>query len=312
MNKLNLQTQVKFDTYPSLVQFSDSFCGLGSCFTQNIGGKLQDAGFRVALNPTGINFSSISMLLSIKQVVEGFNPDLCFKKGDFWFSWLHHSSFFDKSKEELIAIIEQENERFLNALKRAKWILLTPGTAYYYEHVEQGSAVANCHKMPQQIFKKYRLTPAQVQMHLSQIFSYAKQINPTIKVLVTVSPVRHIRDGLHENNLSKSSLLLGVDAFVKEFKSEVFYFPSYEILNDQLRDYRFFANDMAHPSELAVNIIWELFKENIFSAKAKEYAELNEKLQLAQNHTFLHENKAEKEKFEAYKLGLQDRIQSFT
>ncbi|WP_336527015.1 GSCFA domain-containing protein, partial [Bacteroides acidifaciens] len=183
---------------------------------------------------------------------------------------MHHGSFSASTPEKTLQNINDRLRQAFQTMQQLDWLMLTFGTAYVYEQKETGKVVANCHKLPENNFNRRLLLADEiVDEYTSLIISLAAR-NPNLKILFTVSPIRHIRDGMHANQLSKSTLLLAIDRLQQLFPQHVFYFPSYEIVLDELRDYRFYADDMLHPSPLAVRYLWGRFSETFFSADTKQ------------------------------------------
>jgi len=307
---LNLRTELTPLNLGFWVEPKDAFFGIGSCFTENMSQKLTTAGFSIFTNPNGIVFNPFSMLNSLQYLMDEPNEAFFLNQKGGVLSWLHHGSFLAKNAKELTEKIKTQNSLALKQLAKTNYILLTPGTAFYYKHKELNIPVANCHKISQQQFEKILMSPNQVTDCFEKMYSFIKAINKNVKFICTLSPVRHLKDGLHENNLSKSSLLLGLNQFLQN-KTDAFYFPAFELVNDDLRDYRFYAEDLAHPNHLAVNYIWEKFTNSFFSEKALHYKNLNEKLHLAQNHKVLSFDVNEHEKFKSHIEKLKKEIDIF-
>ncbi len=240
---------------------------VGSCFTEQIGNKLASHKFGVLDNPHGILFNpssiskSISSYINNKQYAE---TDL-FYQNECWNSWEHHSRFSHPDKKICLAGIN-ESQAIANAfLKKADWLLITLGSAFVYELLSPDgdglgvrSVVANCHKVPTDKFSKRLLSADEVFTGLQSMIEKAIAFNPDLKIIFTISPVRHLRDGFVENNRSKATLIQAVHQLVEK-NDHCFYFPAYELVIDDLRDYRFFAEDMVHPNYAATNYVWEKF-----------------------------------------------------
>ena len=231
----------------------------GSCFTEQIGSKLAAHKFEIIDNPNGILFNPISISKSIISYIENkrYKDDELFYQNELWGSWEHHTRFSSVSKEECLHKINGSQEAAHSFLKKADWIFLTLGSAFIYE-LENGQVVANCHKVPTDKFKKRLLSSEEVRAVLDDLIQQLKHFNPALKIIFTISPVRHLRDGFVENNRSKATLINVVHQLVDKTEG-LFYFPAYELIIDDLRDYRFFAEDMAHPNYAATNYVWEKF-----------------------------------------------------
>lgn len=238
---------------------------IGSCFTEQIGNKLAQHKFTVLENPNGILFNpvSISNALRSYSAEKEYAVEELFYYNELWGSWQHHTRFSNIDKEKALKSINNSQHKANAFIKEADWILLTLGSAFVYEDtklINEGSfenVVANCHKVPADKFNRRLLNTEEVKGILSTMMQEVKKINPTVNFIFTISPVRHLREGFVENNRSKATLIQAVHALVNEI--DTFYFPAYELVIDDLRDYRFFAEDMAHPNYAATNYVWEKF-----------------------------------------------------
>lgn len=247
------------------ISYNDSLMTLGSCFAENMGSKLLDAYFMVDVNPFGVLYNPVSIQNSIELLLQGkeFTKNNLFDNRNLWQSFSHSSLFSDISAEGCLAKI---NSRFNTAkefLKKSNFLIITFGTAWVYENRKSGRVVSNCHKLPSNDFIRRRLTVDEIINNYSLLINNLQTLFPDLQIIFSVSPIRHWKDGAHENNVSKSTLLLAIDGLQKKF-SQAHYFPAYEIQLDELRDYRFYSADMLHPSEVAVNYIWERFSETYF------------------------------------------------
>jgi hypothetical protein len=233
----------------------------GSCFTEQIGSKLIAHKFKVTDNPHGILFNPSSMCKALQSYMSNklyHANDLFFHDG-LWGSWDHHTRFSDVTPETCLQKINVSQTKAQQALRSASWLIMTLGSSFVYE-IESGMTVANCHKVPADKFNK-RLLPAESICFLfDKIIKELKLFNPSLQIIFTISPVRHLRDGFVENNRSKANLITAVHELVSGF-DHVHYFPSYELVIDDLRDYRFYAEDMVHPNYQATQYVWEKFKE---------------------------------------------------
>ena len=262
---------------------------LGSCFSENIGKKLKEAFFQVDVNPFGVLYNPLSIAMSLERLIEnkGFSRSDIFEYQSLWHSFFHSSSFSDVSPEKTLSNIQTRFDESCSFLKKTDFLLLTFGTAWVFEDRKTQSVVSNCHKLPSQHFNRRRLSIEEIVEHYTLLIAQLQQLNPSLRIIFTVSPIRHWKDGPHENNLSKSILLLSVEELQKKFKN-VDYFPAYEIQMDELRDYRFYASDMLHPSETAINYIWEKFSDTYFSEQTKLIKQRMEHLTRQINHRALH------------------------
>lgn len=246
-------------SFQKQINLKDQLMLCGSCFTENLGEKLAKMLFRVEMNPNGILFNPKSIVQSINSYIENkqYAQVELFIHDDIYFSWQHHSRFSGMNPSVLIDQINETQHKAHQFLKSADWLLLTLGSAFVYE-LSNGEVVANCHKMPANHFTR-RLVPAEeIVTEFSLLIDKLLAFNPLLRIMLTISPVRHLRDGYVENNRSKSILIQAVHQLTERFP-DVFYFPAYELIIDDLRDYRFFAEDMTHPNYLATQYVWEKF-----------------------------------------------------
>ncbi len=257
----------------------------GSCFADNISSRLVKFHFNALGNPFGVLFNTASIYNLFKIVRSGTDlsyTDLVFNM-DEWHSFYHNSEFSDISPERVIEKTNNSIASTRDFLLNSDMIILTFGTSFVFEYKESGMAVSNCHKIPQNKFEKKFLSVENNIKYIQDSLDIIGDTAPKAEVVLTVSPIRHLKNGLHGSQLSKASLLLAVDEIVRRNKN-VSYFPSYELLLDDLRDYRFFAADLAHPSEEAVEYIWEKFTEAFFTHGAKEFLIDVQKLISAAEH----------------------------
>ena len=231
----------------------------GSCFTEQIGQKLSAHKFRIIDNPNGILFNPVSISKSVLSYIQNkqYSEADLFYHNELWGSWEHHTRFSSVSKDTCLQKINASQSAAHGFLKNADWVLLTLGSAFVYE-LENKQVVANCHKVPTDKFKKRVLAIDEVVTVLENLLLNLKAFNPKLKIIFTISPVRHLRDGFIENNRSKAILINSVHHVVDKYE-HAFYFPSYELIIDDLRDYRFYAEDMVHPNYAATNYVWEKF-----------------------------------------------------
>jgi len=256
------RTTVEVKSFPIRIAYNTPILMLGSCFTDNIGSMLVDRKFPALVNPFGVLYNPTSVSLVLNRIGEGkvySNEDLL-NHNSLWLSLHHHTSFSRASKTECLNNINNKLEAANNFWEKTTQLIITFGTARIFRYNKTGQPVANCHKIPANEFTRQLLTVDQIVEEWSALLKRLMTSKPSLKVLFTVSPVRHWKDGAHGNQLSKSTLLLAIDQLVQQFPESVFYFPSYEIMMDDLRDYRFYADDMLHPSPKAIEYIWEKFR----------------------------------------------------
>jgi len=210
---------------------------------------------------------------------------------------MHHGDFSSPSAEEVLQRINIRLQTAHERIHHLNCLMLTFGTAWVYEQKSTGHVVANCHKQPESVFTRRRLSVQEIVSDYTSLFSGLIARNPKLKVILTVSPIRHVRDGMHANQLSKATLLLAIDQLQTSFPGHVFYFPAYELLLDELRDYRFYADDMVHPSPLAVRYVWEKFVQTCLSEDALEIMQESENINKALSHKPFHPESDEYKRF---------------
>ena len=280
---MNFRTQVELPERETEIRHSERIMLFGSCFAENIGNLLKENKFRCDVNPFGVLYNPLSIANALNQILEGkeYREEDLFFSGGLWHSWMHHSDFSAPSQEEALALVNSRLAKAKENLAKADWLVITWGTAYVYIHQEMQKVVGNCHKQPDKTFRRLMLNAEALVEECRDVLKKCREVNPNLKVLFTVSPIRHAKDGMHGNQLSKATLLLAIDEICRTCPN-CFYFPSYEIIMDELRDYRFYADDMIHLSSKAVKYIWECFSRCYFSKETqaimKEWAEVKRAL----------------------------------
>ncbi|ESU29336.1 GSCFA family protein [Flavobacterium limnosediminis JC2902] len=272
---------------------------MGSCFAENIGAKFDYFKFQHSVNPFGIIFNPVSVEKLIRKVIsqESFSEADVFFYNDLWHCFDVHSELSSPDTETLLNRLNGTAETFRNQLLRATRITLTFGTAWVYRNNDSGQIVANCHKVPQKQFSKELLSVAQIEESLQNIIASVASVNPNCNFIFTVSPVRHIKDGFVENQLSKSHLITALHKTF-DFRLSTFdYFPSYEILMDELRDYRFYAEDMLHPNQVAIDYIWERFVQTMIVEESYPIMEKVDSIQKALQHRPFNPDSEQHQKF---------------
>lgn len=266
------------------IAHSDDVFLLGSCFSENIHQYLHNYKFKTLSNPNGILFNPASIAACLKNILHqsDLNEKYVLERDGLFYSYLHHSSVSDSNKKELLKKINSENIAAFSFLKQAQVLIITFGSAYTFDHRELDASVANCHKQKGTLFLKKLLNVHDIVTEYSHLIRKLLLLNPEMKIVFTVSPVKYLKDGVVENNLSKSVLLLAVHELVKN--EHCFYFPAYELVNDDLRDYRFYKPDMAHPNEQAVEYVWNKFADCFFTDPTKILNKEIQKLNIALAH----------------------------
>ena len=284
---MDFRTPTEITPLPLRLRHSDKLLVMGSCFADHIGGRLRQMKFRTVVNPYGVLYNPLSIAKALTRLVERqpFTEEELHEFPDGgWNTWLHHSSYSHPDKHEALTAINTSMEKAWDQLADADMLIITLGTAWAYRLVDTGLVVGNCHKVPERRFTRQRLQIQEIIEALDGTIHRISKINPKLRVLFTVSPVRHLKDGLHGNQLSKSTLLLATDELCKLHPERCHYFPAYEIVMDELRDYRFYAEDMAHPSMQAVDYVWECFVENCIDAQAQSFMLQWKKIVRAMQH----------------------------
>lgn len=260
---MNFTTKVPVKTYEFPINYSAKLLLLGSCFAENMGEKFVYFKFQTTINPFGIIFNPVSIEKLVKRAVNRINfteADVFFHN-DLWHSYDVHSECSHSDKEILLKQLNAALEAMHRQIAEVSHIVITYGTSWVYQLKTTGEIVANCHKVPQSEFSKEILSPESIAQSIQNTMNLIRQINPEVKFIFTISPVRHTKDGFPENQRSKAHLMTAIHPIVLDNASSN-YFPSYEIMMDELRDYRFYADDMLHPSQIAIDYIWIRFFEN--------------------------------------------------
>ena len=294
---MNFLTPVELPSGLPLLTQSDELLLMGSCFATNMGALLADAKFRPDINPFGVLYNPLSVSAALREVAAGkiyTEEDLFFFR-ECWHSPMHHGDFSSPSAEEALQRINTRLQAAHARIHQLECLLLTFGTSWVYE--QTGHIVANCHKQPESVFTRRQLSVQEIVSDYTSLFSGLIARNPKLKVIFTVSPIRHVRDGMHANQLSKAILLLAIDQLQAAFPEHVFYFPAYELLLDELRDYRFYADDMVHPSPQAVRYVWEKFVQTCLSEDALEIMQESENINKALSHKPFHPESEEYKRF---------------
>lgn len=262
---MEFRTKVEFPSVREKMTHAGHLMLWGSCFTEHIGNLLCKNKFSCNINPFGILYNPLSIAEALHQVIAGkkyTTADLGEHNG-IWHSMMHHSSFSSPCRETVLGRINSVLDEARAELPRTQWMVFTWGTARVYRWNEDGRVVGNCHKLPERLFTRTLLEVDEIVNLYIGLIDELQSVNPEMHFLFTVSPIRHIKDGLHGNQINKAVLLLAAEKLCSRYAC-CHYFPSYEIVMDELRDYRFYADDMVHPSSLAVQYIWECFSQCYF------------------------------------------------
>ena len=288
---MKLTTPIKLSRQNPPINYSSKVLLLGSCFAQNMGAKLEYYKFQQCTNPFGILFHPVAIEKLITRAVNHtwFTSKDVFLQNEQWHCFLAHSKLSNTSEEDLISALNSALEKLRFSLLEASHVVFTFGTAWVYKHLEKDTIVANCHKVPQKEFVKQLLSPDDVSDVLLGIETKLRTINPTCSIINTVSPVRHIKDGLLANSRSKAHLIAGVQEIVSPEKLN-YYFPSYEIMMDELRDYRYYKEDLIHPNQTAIAIIWNAFTGSWICPETAALQKKIATIQCGMLHTPFNEN----------------------
>jgi hypothetical protein len=321
------------------INYKDKILLVGSCFTEHIGNSLEELKFSVLQNPNGILFDPLSVSQSLVSYIRNkqYNEKDFFQLNEVWHSWKHHSRFSNTNLEEAVRIINESQQQAHRFLKEADWIILTLGSSFSYQLTKlaeavkvspfggdlEGAGVANCHRAPAQWFHKHLMTIDEIAHNLDTSLQQLFQFNPNLNIIFTVSPVRHIRDGVIDNNRSKARLIEAAHYLVNKY-NKLSYFPAYELVIDVLRDYRFYDTDLVHPNYMATEFVLEKFAESFIDEPTQRLTREVKGIMIARRHkafqpdtmahkqfliTFFEKTKALKEKYPF--LDLDEEIKYF-
>ena len=261
------QTEIKIQPLEQTIAYGDGLLFLGSCFADEVGGICRGLGFDAMVNPFGVLYNPASIAQSLDRMNSGkpFRYEEVIRVGEGQYcTFSHNTAFWNLSEQALLAHVNQSLAEAHAHFMKAKWVIISLGTSWVFQDKETQKVVSNCHKLPAARFERLFLSVEQSVQFLSEMVHQ----HPDKQFIFTVSPLRHLKDGLHENQLSKAALLMAVDQVCKQFEN-AHYFPAYEILLDELRDYRFYKEDMVHPTDQAVRYIWERFADFAIDLKEK-------------------------------------------
>ena|SRR6218665_952275 len=307
---MNFHLQFQIPPFENKISYSHKMLFIGSCFAENVAEKMQKYKFDVNINPHGVLYNPASIAVALRSYVFNWQTDESelFYADELWNSWQHHSRFSNPDKA---ACLKQINERISAAhdfIKKAEWLFITFGSAFTYTHIAENKAVANCHKMPQKEFTKSLQSVTEIVHEYNALLAELKKINPSLIIVFTVSPVRYVRDGIVENNVSKGILLQAVHELTKN--NSAIYFPAYELVIDDLRDYRFYNSDLVHPNEQAIDYVFEKLKAAAFDESAHQLLEKIKELIAAKQHRPFNEDTEQHKKFKAAYLERCKRLQN--
>jgi len=269
---MKLITEVALPDYPFSINHQNSIFMMGSCFTENVGQLLKKYLFPICINPFGITYNPLSVKKGLETLIsrEAYKAEDLDQHQDLWLSFDHDTGFSTTEPQKTLEKINLAFRKGKEMLKNADYLFITWGTAWVFRERSGEQVVNNCHKIPAAQFKRFRLSTKEIIQVYEDFLPGLFQFNPKLRIILTVSPVRHWKDGAHGNQLSKATLLLAGEALRESFPEKVFYFPSYEIMMDELRDYRFYASDLLHTSDQAINYIWERFDRAFLGERSRK------------------------------------------
>ena len=304
----SFRTEIQIQKAEQTINQRHNLLLMGSCFAENIGEKLLKYKFPTYVNPFGILFNPLSIAQSLDTLTDTFlfqEDDLHFFNNE-WIIFSHHGKFSHSDKSICLDNINEKLTESRTFLQKADFLILTLGTsiAYFYK----GKVVANCHKVPQKQFEKQLLSAKEIVSALAKSIEKVRNVNQNIRILFTVSPVRYIKNNLTENALSKSQLLVSVHELLRQVENSD-YFPAYEIMMDDLRDYRFYNEDMIHPTPLAIDYIWNAFTRRFFHPETIQLNGLLDEIATAKNHRLKNALSDESKRFQAEQLKKIQKIQ---
>ncbi len=295
------RTEFKLKPFDFSISYNDKLFFLGSCFAENMGNRFTQNKFNTTINPFGVLYHPLAIKKCI-DIAQSNNFDVSggtFQFNELWSHFDSHSKLSRSDKNQFIDALQQARLNTKQNIERANFIFITLGTAWVYRHIEYDRIVANCHKLPQKYFNKELLSLEIIQNALSNLVNQISKVNPEVKFIFTLSPVRHLKDGFVNNQLSKSILYVAIQNTVNSFK-QVVYFPSYELLIDDLRDYRFYKNDLLHPNDLALDYVWSKVNEVFFQENTRSVLKQIDVVNKRLNHQFFNPESEASIKFNQY------------
>lgn len=296
---MQFTTKIPIQKFQIPITYESKLMAFGSCFAENMSEKLDYFKFQNTTNPFGIIFNPVSIEKLVNRIVNKieFTEKDIFFHNDLWHCYEVHSELSNPNKEEFINklnIVINKNHFQISKLTHFQ---ITYGTSWIYRNNESNQIVANCHKVPQKQFSKEILSIETIEKSIQNTIQLIQKVNPNCNFIFTISPVRHIKDGFIENSLSKSHLITALQKSINKQPETINYFPSFEIMMDELRDYRFYGEDMLHPNQTAINYIWERFSENFISVESQKVMEEVDSIQKSLLHRSFNPNSESHKKF---------------
>ncbi|HZV43779.1 MAG TPA: GSCFA domain-containing protein, partial [Saprospiraceae bacterium] len=282
-------TAVQIPPVPERLRYADKIMMIGSCFAEHIANRLDQYKYEILQNPYGILYNPVSMAESLRRIADKkyyTAGELVYHEG-LYHSLDHHGSFSGLNEGMVLDFINETIDSAYAHLSNSQFIFISPGTTWVYQYNPTGRIVGNCHKIPQTHFTKFKLTIEETEQSFEEIYQLVKRLSPSAHLIWTVSPVRHTRDSLIDNQRSKAALTLAAESMITNHP-DCHYFPAYEIMMDQLRDYRYYAGDLIHPSETAIDIIWDHFSATYVDQNERKVHDLIDQINQSMNHRFLH------------------------
>jgi hypothetical protein len=295
------------------VKYTDNILLIGSCFTENMSDRLLQHKFNIVSNPHGILFNPLSVADSLNSYIDNrqYSKEELFQLNELWNSWDHHTRFSHTDAEKALAQINESQNSASAFIKKADWVIITLGSAFQYYLIEKNKPVANNHRAPAQWFEKRLLSIASIGEALTNTLNKLFAVNPGVQILFTISPVRHIRDGVTDNNRSKARLIEAVHHLCDAHK-QAHYFPAYELVIDILRDYRYYDIDFVHPNYLATSFVWEQFVQSCIDAPTRSAMKEVLDISTAKSHrTRFPETGAHKKFMESYAIKVRELQKKF-
>jgi hypothetical protein len=295
---MKLRTELSVPSGDFKISHSDAVAMMGSCFAENISVGMAVAGFNIDVNPFGVVYNPLSLSLNLNRLMDEkpYVEDELFRDKDLFHSFAHHGRFSGTNLSETLEKINSRLKHSSAFLRKANLFIVTFGTAFVYRLQATGAVVSNCHKLPASLFIHERMGLEDIATEWNQLVKRLKEYAPRIKILFTVSPLRYLKNGFHENQLSKATLLLSIEKLIRDNR-DAYYFPAYEIMTDDLRDYRFYAADLIHPSGQAIDYVWEKFSEAYFDPDTLKIAREFESVEQALRHEAFYPESAEYKEF---------------
>ncbi len=296
---MNFTTKIPIPKSDKPINYNSKIVLLGSCFAENMGEQLEYFKFQNTVNPFGIIFNPVSIEKLVSRIIDKqeFTENDIFFHNERWHSYDVHSDLSHENKDEFLNQLNQIIQNSNNRIIESSHIIITYGTSWIYKLKSTNEVVANCHKVPQVEFEKEILSVEIIEKSIQNTIDYIRKTNPNCKIIFTVSPVRHLKDGFIANQLSKAHLITAIHETVNRQLTTDNYFPSYEIMMDELRDYRFYGSDMLHPNQVAIDYIWERFFETTISEASYPNMETVSSIQKGLAHRPFHPNSKSHQKF---------------